>query len=106
MSNKIRVSLSDSIVTEETNKRGRMKITFKLTKEESEAFKKFREAFRPDGTSDDDFSKGLFMLGAKLLDAQFKKHMQESMEALEAQKAAANNAEPQPANPESNGDGS
>ena len=83
-----------------------MKITFKLTKDESEAFKQFREAFKPPEIQDDDFSKNLFMLGAKLLDAQFKKHMQESMEALEAQKAAAKNADPQPANPESNGDGS
>lgn len=66
-----------------------MKITFKLTKEESEAFKQFREAFKPPEVSDDDFSKNLFMIGAKLLDAQFKKHMQESLDALEAQKKAA-----------------
>lgn len=89
MSNKIRINLNQATVTEESNKRGRMKITFKLTKEDAEGFKQFREAFKPQDISDEDFSKHIFMLGARTMTEEFQRHIDKTKEALEAQKKAA-----------------
>ena len=86
-----------------------MKVTFKLTKEEAEGFKEFRGAFKPPEITDEQFSKDLFMLGAKIIHHEFLKNMEASKSALETQKQEALNASqdtPQPANPEASGDGS
>lgn len=71
-----------------------MKISLKLSKEESEAFKSFMTAIKPEEVSEDDFFKQLFFMGCKALDGQLRQMFEENKSKLEAQ-----NSEPI-ANPE------
>lgn len=79
----------------ERRKRNRMKLTFKLNKEETEGFNAFEGTVKPEGMSTADFIKVLFFKGVETMNIQFtdlaKKLSaeQEAVEKLEKQKEEA-----------------
>lgn len=75
---------SDWRVTVTHRKRDRMKLQFKLNKEESQAFKNFMEQTRPNEINEDDFIKGIFNLGMQTLERQIIEKINE--EIVEKQK--------------------
>lgn len=76
----------------EYRKRNRMKLTFKLNKEETEGFNAFEGTVKPIGMSTDDFIKVLFFKGVETMNIQFTEMAkklsaeQEAVEKLEKQK--------------------
>ena len=75
------IQTSDWTVTVTHRKRDRMKLQFKLNKEESEAFKNFMTQTRPEEISEDDFIKGIFNLGMQTLENQIIQQIKSEMEA-------------------------
>ena len=57
----------------------RMKITFKLSKDEAEAFQSFQNQTRPDEISEDKFVKSIFFLGLTTLETNLKHKIAEEM---------------------------
>jgi len=57
----------------------RMKITFKLSKDESEAFQSFQNQTKPDEISDDKFVKSIFFLGLTTLEQNLQQSIAEEM---------------------------
>lgn len=70
---------SDWRVTVTHRKRDRMKLQFKLNKEESQAFKNFMEQTRPNEINEDDFIKGIFNLGMQTLERQIIEKINEEL---------------------------
>jgi len=66
-----------------------MKISMKLSKEESEAFKTFMSIVKPEEVNEETFFKQLFFMGCRALDDQLKNLFEENKAKLEAQKAEA-----------------
>ena len=66
-----------------------MKISMKLSKEESEAFKTFMSIVKPEEVNEETFFKQLFFMGCRSLDDQLKSMFEENKAKLEAQKAEA-----------------
>ena len=56
-----------------------MKISFKLHKEESQAFQAFQKEVRPDEISEENFIKSIFFLGLTTLEQNLSQKMAESM---------------------------
>lgn len=68
MSDKIKLSLENSKVKIRENKRrGTMKFTIKLTKQEAEAFKPWREALIPKDIDDDTLARQIFFTGCNAI---------------------------------------
>jgi hypothetical protein len=82
-SNKVNLDFNSLTVKIEDRSRGRMKITFKLSKEEAEGFKKF-STIKPDGLSDDQFYKHIFFVGCKTVTEEFEQYIKENKDKLEA----------------------
>jgi hypothetical protein len=57
----------------------RMKITFKLSKDEAEAFQSFTNQTKPDEISDDKFIKSIFFLGLTTLEQNLQQSVAEEM---------------------------
>tara|TARA_R110002051_G_scaffold317561_2_gene398876 strand:+ start:97 stop:450 length:354 start_codon:yes stop_codon:yes gene_type:complete len=57
----------------------RMKITFKLSKDESEAFQNFQNNTKPDDISEDQFIKSIFFLGLTTLETNLHHKIAEEM---------------------------
>jgi hypothetical protein len=57
-------------VKEKEYSRGRMKIFAKLNKDEAQAFTNFKKAIKPDGQSEEDFIRAIFMAGMEAIDRQ------------------------------------
>ena len=68
----------------ERRKRGRMKISVKLSKEESEGFTSFMNAVKPDHIDDNTFCKVVFLEGIENMN---NKLTQVATDYIEAQKA-------------------
>lgn len=66
-----------------------MKIALKLSREESEAFKSFMIAVKPEEVKEEDFYKQIFFMGCRSLDDQLRQMFEENKSKLEAQKAEA-----------------
>ena len=64
----------------EYRKRDRMKIGFKLGKEEAEAFTNFKNQTKPDSISEDSFLKSIFFLGLSTLEANISRKIQDQLE--------------------------
>ena len=67
----------------EYRKRDRMKIGFKLGKEEAEAFVNFKNQTKPDSISEDNFLKSIFFLGLSTLEANISRKIQDELAAQE-----------------------
>jgi hypothetical protein len=65
----------------EYRKRDRMKVGFKLTKQEAEAFTNFKNQTKPDAISEDSFLKSIFFLGLSTLEANISRKIQEELAA-------------------------
>lgn len=65
----------------EYRKRDRMKIGFKLGKEEAEAFVNFKNQTKPDSISEDNFLKSIFFLGLSTLEANISRKIQDELAA-------------------------
>lgn len=63
-----------------------MKITFKLGREEAEAFKNF-SMIKPDDVSEEIFYKHIFFTGIRTLNQEIKVMFEQNKANLEAQKA-------------------
>ena len=57
----------------------RMKITFKLSKDEAEAFQSFQNQTKPDEISEDKFIKSIFFLGLTTLETNLTHKIAEEM---------------------------
>lgn len=69
--------------------RGRMKLTIKLNKEESEGFKNWSELIKPDNITDDDFMKQIFFNGIEHLNDKLQKVSEQVMKDYEKQLQAS-----------------
>ena len=67
----------------EYRKRDRMKIGFKLGKEEAEAFVNFKNQTKPDSISEDNFLKSIFFLGLSTLEANISRKIQDEIATQE-----------------------
>ena len=65
----------------EHRKRDRMKIGFKLGKEEAEAFVNFKNQTKPDSISEDNFLKSIFFLGLSTLEANISRKIEDQIAA-------------------------
>jgi len=75
--------------------KGRMKIGFKLSKEEAEAFKNWTSAVRPHDVDDNAFYKTIFFNGVEFLNMQLRNIAEEQLNAQrEAEKAATESERP------------
>lgn len=63
MSNSVKLNLEDWDVKSKLEVNGKMKIAFKLNKEESEAYKAWAIAVKPPDIAENDFVKSIFMHG-------------------------------------------
>lgn len=61
--------------------RNRMKITFKLNNNETEAFTNFQNQTKPDNISESDFIKSVFFLGLSTLETNLTKRIEEELAA-------------------------
>ena len=59
------------IKLEKTKRKGRVKVSFKLSKEESEGFTAFMDTVKPDKLAAEDFMKVLFFKGVEALNIEF-----------------------------------
>ena len=59
--------------------RGRMKVTFKLSKEEAAAFQAFQADVRPQEVSEENFIKSIFFLGLSTLEHNLSQKIAEAM---------------------------
>jgi len=86
----------------EERSRGRMKLTFKLSKDEAESFKNWSEVVKPEGIDENQFLKTIFFNGIEALNKQLSEIAEKekdkliAAQALQAQKDAANETQPQP----------
>ena len=60
----------------------RMKINFKLSKDETEAYSNFKNHTLPDGVSENDFIKSVFFLGLSTLEANLAEKYQEQIDKM------------------------
>lgn len=72
MNDNLSISLENSKASSTISNRGKMKITIKLSKEESEAFVNFSRVARPSGVSDDQYYKVIFLKGIGALTKEFE----------------------------------
>lgn len=63
MSDKIRINTHDWGIKQKIERNGKMKIAFKLNKEESEGYKAWAQVVKPAEVSEDDFVKSIFLQG-------------------------------------------
>jgi benzoyl-CoA reductase/2-hydroxyglutaryl-CoA dehydratase subunit BcrC/BadD/HgdB len=89
MSDKLKVSFTNTKIKTQDRSKGRMKISLKLSKEEAEAFKTFMVAIKPEEVAEEDFYKQIFFMGCRSLDDQLRQMFEENKAKLEAQKAEA-----------------
>ena len=54
-------------ITSQDRSRERMKITIKFSKEEAEGFKNFVSITKPENVTENDYIKGIFMQGVKVI---------------------------------------
>ena len=66
-----------------------MKIVLKLGREESEAFKTFMIAVKPEEVKDEDFYKQIFLMGCRSLDEQLRQMFEQNKEKLKDQEDEA-----------------
>ena len=59
--------------------KNRMKITFKLSKDEAEAFQIFQNQTKPDEISEDKFIKSIFFLGLTTLETNLQQSIAKEM---------------------------
>tara|TARA_R110001583_G_scaffold138776_1_gene290521 strand:- start:903 stop:1229 length:327 start_codon:yes stop_codon:yes gene_type:complete len=59
--------------------KNRMKITFKLNREEAAAFQAFQDGVQPEGLSEENFVKSIFFLGLTTLEQNVSQRIAESM---------------------------
>jgi len=89
-------------------KRGRMKFQIKLSKEETESFKNFKDYAKPDGISDDDFHKTLFFKGIQSINEDLRQlaieYAKEKAEEMEKKASAEQSEIPVINIPEANDD--
>mgnify|MGYP005827529231 FL=1 len=71
------------LITADYRKRGRMKINFKLSKDESEAFVNFKNQTKPDEIPEDAFLKSIFFLGISTLEANISQRIQQELEKMD-----------------------
>ena len=71
------------LITADYRKRGRMKINFKLSKDESEAFVNFKNQTKPDEIPEDDFLKSIFFLGISTLETNITQRIQQELEKMD-----------------------
>lgn len=93
MSDKLKVSFTNTKFKTQERSRGRMKVSMKLSKEEAEAFKTFMSIVKPEEVPEETFFKQLFFMGCRSLDDQLKNLFEENKAKLEAQKAEATNSQ-------------
>jgi len=85
--NSIQLDVRDwEIRIENTKRKNRVKLTFKLSKEESAGFEAFMTTVKPDKLSKEDFVKVIFFNGVEALNKEFtevaKKYAEEQAGAL------------------------
>jgi hypothetical protein len=90
MVNKVPLNFDNAKVKVEERTKGRMKIIFKLAKEEAEAFKNFT-IIKPDNISDEVFYKHIFFTGIRTLNEELKQMFEANKAQLEAQKTVETN---------------
>ena len=93
MKETIKVDFNKSNLQIEESKRGRMKVTFKMSKEEAEGFKNFMEMVKPPDVPDDTFYKHVFFAGCRALNDELKQLFEAQKAKLEEQKKLAQSAE-------------
>lgn len=69
--------------------KGRMKITFKLNKEQAEAFTNFQKAVKPEGIDDETFYRQVFFNGCKAISDEVTALFEQQKAMLNAQKEQA-----------------
>lgn len=79
-SNKEVLSPNDWDVKIQHRNRSRMKITFKLSRDEAAAFNSFKNATCPEGLGEESFIKSIFFLGLTTLEQNVTQKLSESME--------------------------
>ena len=70
-------------------KRNRMKLTIKLDKQESEAFKSFAETVKPAEISDQQFLKSIFLYGIEAVNTQLTEAVKQFAEENKDELAAS-----------------
>jgi hypothetical protein len=95
-----KVSLEDAQVKTAERSKGRLKLTIKLSSDEAEAFKSFRDIVKPASMPDETFYKQVFFVGLTTLDNELRAMVQKEMEKLKAESPEAvnpisNSQEPQ-----------
>jgi len=84
--NKETLSLKGAKVKTSTYSRGRMKITIKLSKDESEGYINFKKSVLPEGANEEDFVKTVFFMGLELFHknamSMLSKYVEENEESL------------------------
>jgi hypothetical protein len=63
MSDKITINTHDWGIKQKIERNGKMKIAFKLNKEESEGYKAWAQVVKPAEVAEDDFVKSIFLQG-------------------------------------------
>ena len=102
MAETVKLKTSEWKVHTEERSRGRMKLTFKLSKDEAESFKNWSEVVKPEGIDENQFLKTIFFNGIEALNKQLSEIAEKekdkiiAAQALQAQKDAANETQPQP----------
>ena len=73
------LSPNDWTITVEHRNRNRMKINFKLSREETTAFTNFKNQTKPDQISEENFIKSIFFLGLSTLETNLAAKITEEL---------------------------
>jgi hypothetical protein len=69
---KIKLDVSNWKISVDDRTRGRMKVTFKLNKDEAEGFKNWSTHIKPENITMEDFSKQIFFNGIEYLNLKLQ----------------------------------
>jgi len=89
MSDNVKLDFADTKVKITERSKGRMKISFKLNKEQAEAFKNFQSSVKPDDIDDESFYRQIFFNGCKAISDELTRIFEEQKSKLQAQKEEA-----------------
>lgn len=83
---KIKFNVSNWKFKLDERSRGRMKVTFKLSKDEAEGFKNWSTMVRPENIPDEDFFKQVFFNGIEFLNFKLQQAARQVLEDPEMRK--------------------
>lgn len=83
---KIKFNVSNWKFKLDERSRGRMKVTFKLSKDEAEGFKNWASMVRPENIPDEDFFKQVFFNGIEFLNFKLQQAARQVLEDPEMRK--------------------